>query len=250
MARFLFALRFAVGFIYLGVVSAFFVTLLVLLIPFRVARIKVCNVYGSVLGGGITTIGGITMTVQHKERLEGSMPCVFVMNHASTLDLFTGIWLCPTGNAGVMKRQVIYIPFFGQIAWLSGHVLLDRDNRQKAVEQLGDSARFLKQHGLGLWIFPEGTRSKDGRLQPFKKGFVHFAIATGMKVVPVVMHGAQKAWPAGSFDVRPVPIEVEVLEPIDTSTWREETSAEHAQLVHDVFAARLKEDQKPLPKLS
>jgi 1-acyl-sn-glycerol-3-phosphate acyltransferase len=95
---------------------------------------------------------------------------------------------------------------------------------------------------------PEGTRSKDGRLLAFKKGFVHLAVATGFPVVPVVVHGAHKAWRNGSLlEFVPMPMDIEILPPIDTTSWTEETAADHALAVHDLFVAHLREDQRPAP---
>jgi 1-acyl-sn-glycerol-3-phosphate acyltransferase len=109
-----------------------------------------------------------------------------------------------------------------------------------------DNAAFMKGKKLGIWIMPEGTRSKDGRLLPFKKGFVHFAIAAGLPVVPVVFHGAHKNWPLGPLNFTPMELRIDVLPPIDTSRWKEETAADHAAQVRDVVVAALGEDQKPL----
>jgi 1-acyl-sn-glycerol-3-phosphate acyltransferase len=218
------------------------------MLPFRVARIHICNWWGHVVGRTIVFLAGVTPKVNGWERLKGSMPAIFVMNHTSTLDAFSGIWMCPYGGCGVFKKEIVKVPFYGQLAWMSGHLLIDRSNTGKAVETLKDMAKFMNKHRLGIWIFPEGTRSRDGRLLPFKKGFVHMAIATGFPVVPVVVHGAHKNWEKGTFlGFKPMTMHVDVLPPIDTKGWKEETAAEHAQAVHDVMAAQLADDQKPAP---
>ena len=179
--------------------------------------------------------------------IDGTMPAIYVSNHSSSLDGFIGIWLCPYGGCGVFKKEIVRIPFYGWLAWLSGHILLDRGNREKAVETLSKTAAFIKKNRLGIWMLPEGTRSRDGRLLPFKKGFVHLAIASGLPVVPVIVHGANKNWRHGSWAFHPMTLDIDVLPPIDTSSWKEETSAEHAEAVRNVFIGALREDQKPLP---
>lgn len=240
-------LRFVVGFLVIAFWSTLLIPLLVLLLPSRVARIKVCNFYGKVVGRSVTALAGVTPKVDHFERLDGSMPAIYVSNHTSTLDAFVGIWLCPYGGCGVLKKEVARVPFFGQLALLSGHLLIDRFNKERAVEMLKETAALVKKHRLGIWILPEGTRSKDGRLLPFKKGFVHLAIASGIPVVPVIVHGAHKNWEKGTFRFVPMTIDIEVLPPIDTSSWKEETAGEHADAVHALFAERLRDDQKPAP---
>ena len=240
-------LRLELGFLFTAVMSCLTVIVALALLPWRVWRIKLCNIYGKIVGRTIVAIAGVTPHIDHRERLNGSMPAIYVTNHTSTLDAFLGIWMCPIGGCGVFKKEVVRIPFFGQVAWLSGHPLLDRSNHQKALESLETTATLVKKHRLGIWIFPEGTRSKNARLLPFKKGFVHLAIATGLKVVPVIVHGAHRNWELGTFRFVPIDIKIEVLPPIDTSSWREETAATHADDVRQLFIDRLPADQRPLP---
>ena len=240
-------LRLAAGFLFVAVASVVTMAVCLVLLPWRILRIKACNVYGHVVGRTIVAIAGVRPKLDHRERLDGSMPAIYVMNHTSTLDAFLGVWMCPIGGCGVFKKETARVPFFGQVAALSGHLLLDRGNKGKAVEALQDTAAMMKQHRLGVWIMPEGHRSETGRLQPFKKGFVHLAIATGYPVVPVIAHGAHKNWELGTFRFVPMDLRVEILEPISTAGWKEETAGEHAALVHDLFQAHLPDDQKALP---
>jgi 1-acyl-sn-glycerol-3-phosphate acyltransferase len=238
-------LRFIVGATWMAFCSTILIIVTLLLLPFRIARIKACNFYGKVLGRSITFLAGVTPRFSNREAIDQAMPAIYVMNHTSALDVFTGIWMCPYGGCGVFKKEIVRVPFLGWLAALSGHLLIDRGNTGRAVEVLKETAIFVKKHRLGIWIFPEGTRSKDGRLLPFKKGFVHLAIATGFPVVPVIVHGAHRNWEKGSFRFIPTVVDIEVLPPIDTSAWKEETSGEHAAAVHDLVAARLRDDQKP-----
>lgn len=238
--------RLVLGFLVIVAASCVTLVFLVLLLPWRVWRIKACNVYGKVVGRSVVAIVGVTPRVNHPERLGDSMPAIYVTNHTSTLDAFLGIWLCPVGGCGVFKKEVARIPFFGQVARLSGHLLLDRFHHRRALEALRDTAELVKRHRLGIWILPEGTRSKDGRLLPFKKGFVHLAIATGLPVVPIVVHGAHRNWKLGTYRFVPMDLPIEVLPPIDTSGWSEETAQEHVETVRRLFIEHLPEDQRPL----
>jgi 1-acyl-sn-glycerol-3-phosphate acyltransferase len=239
------ALRFVLGFSLVAVASTFTIVIALLLLPFRILRVKLCNYYGKVIGYSITRIAGVKPIVHHGERIGQSHPGIYVANHTSTLDAFLSIWLCPVGGCGVMKKEVTRIPFFGQLYLLSGHLWLDRENKGSAIAALAGIAKLVKKHGLSIWIMPEGTRSKDGRLRPFKLGFVHLAIATGLPIVPVVLHGVHKNWVKGTYFVQKARVDIDVLPPIDTSGWRAETAREHAAEVHRVFAEALREDQKP-----
>ncbi len=238
-------LRFGFGFLVVAFFAVLFFPIALVLLPWRVARIKLCNLYGKITGRTICWITGAKPIVHGREILT-AQPAIFVANHTSTLDAFIGTWLCPYGGCGVFKKEIARIPAFGQLLMLSGHLMIDRQNQRKAVDTLRDIAQFVKGRGLSIWIMPEGTRSKDGRLLPFKKGFVHLAVATGLPVVPVVLHGAHKNWEKHTIRFHPMDVHVDVLPAIDTKGWTEENAADHAQYVHDMIVKVLKDDQKPL----
>ncbi len=239
-------LRFSLGFTVVAVGSTLTLIAALPLIPWRVARIKLCNFYGHTVGRAVLACAGATPKVIHRERIVASMPAIYVANHTSTLDAFISIWLCPYGACGVFKKEAARIPFFGQLLLLSGHLMLDRKNHQRAVGTLKDIALLMRQKRLGVWIMPEGTRSKDGRISRFKTGFVHLAIAAGIPVVPVAIHSAHRNWPLGPLNFTPMELEIEILPAIDTSQWKEETSNLHADHVHDVLQAALRPEQQQL----
>ena len=87
----------------------------------------------------------------------------------------------------------------------------------------------------------------DGRLLPFKKGVVHLALATRLPIVPVVVHDAHLRWPARTLDIRPGPLRVQVLEPVDTTGWTRERAEEHLADLHARFVEALAPHQRPLP---
>jgi 1-acyl-sn-glycerol-3-phosphate acyltransferase len=171
-------LRLTVGFAFVSVTAILTCLIAIPLLPSRPMRIKLCNYYGKFVGYVVVRLAAVTPEVNHRERLNQSFPAIYIANHTSTLDAFLSIWLCPIGGCGVMKKEILKIPFFNLLYLLSGHLLLDRAKPQEAVSMLTGLAEVVKRHRLAIWIMPEGTRSRDGRLLPFKKGFVHLAIAT------------------------------------------------------------------------
>jgi len=220
---------------------------LLVLLPWRKARIYFTNYLGTVVGKTLMWIAGCPVTVEGREHFDGTNPAICVGNHTSIVDAFTSVWLAPKGTVGVAKKQILGYPVYGQIWYLSGHLVIDRSNPQRAIESLKELASFVASKGLQVLLWPEGTRSRDGRLLPFKKGFVHLAIATGLPVVPMVTTGAHEVWDRGSLKLREVPINIKFLPPIDTSQWKVETVSEHVaevwQLIHDA----LPPEQRPLP---
>jgi 1-acyl-sn-glycerol-3-phosphate acyltransferase len=213
--------------------------LMVLALPFRTLRIRIGNFCGKIIGPFITRIVGTKLINPDGQKLKNSGPAIYVTNHTSALDIFISMAICPYGGCGVGKKEVVRVPFFGWAYWLSGHLLIDRGNREKAVASMNKLSKFVNDKKLSIWIWPEGTRSMDGKLIPFKKGFVHLALATGLPIVPVIFHGAHKRWPAKTMQFYPGEVRVEVLEPIPTGSWSKGTVDNHVTEVRKVMASAL-----------
>ncbi|KAG6756609.1 hypothetical protein POTOM_040044 [Populus tomentosa] len=171
---------------------------------------------------------------------------VYVCNHASPIDIFLMMWLTPTGTVGIAKKEIIWYPLFGQIYVLANHLRIDRSNPTAAIQSMKEVAHAVVKNNLSLAIFPEGTRSKNGRLLPFKKGFVHLALQTRLPIVPVVLTGTHHAWRNGGLRVQPAPITVKYLRPIKTDDWTEDKVNDYVRLLHDIYVENLPEAQRPL----
>ena len=234
-----FALRFTLGFVWLGFWSLLCMCLMILALPFRTLRVRLGNFCGKMIGPVVSWLVGAKITNPDSDKLNSSRPAIFVTNHASALDVFIGMALCPYGGCGVGKKEILKIPFFGLAYWLAGHLLIDRGNNAKAVASMKQLSDFVKAKDLSIWIWPEGTRSLDGKLIPFKKGFVHLALATGLPVVPVIVHGAHKVWPAKTMQFYPGEVKVEVLDPIDTKDWNKHNIEAHVKQVKSVMSEAL-----------
>ncbi len=244
MLLFTSALRQAAGLLLMAVAAPVFGVACVILLPSRRLRIRLCNFFGHVFGRLVLRICSARVDARAKDAMDAVFPAIYVSNHTSPLDIFLGIWLSPYGVVGIAKKEVVYYPFFGQLYWISGHLRIDRKDHGKAVEALRDTAEMVRRERLGLWLWPEGTRSKDGRLLPFKKGFAHLAIATGLPVVPVVITGAHRGWRKNSFLIEACTIGVQVLPPIATDGWTVATLDAHVETVRAAFLAALPEDQR------
>lgn len=238
-------LRMGLGLFWVGLSSTVFLVVLFACLPSRATRIKVGNVYGSFAGKGAAWLTGSRFLIKGERLVENAPPSIYLSNHASMLDIFLGIWMSRTGTCGVAKKQIVYYPFFGQFYWLAGHLTIDRADNARAVRALERLVEFVKKHGLSIWIWPEGTRSRDGRLLPFKRGPFHLALATGMPIVPIVLRGTHRAWPNHTLRLYRTTVEVEHLPAIDTRHWTKETLDQHIEEVRQVYLAALPADQQP-----
>ena len=233
------AVRYLVSWLLVTCVAIPVAVALLLTLPWRTARLRIHNGVGQVLAGPILRILGVRVTLHGKERLTSGRPAIYVANHTSSLDTVLVPWLGPVGALYFVKREVLWTPVLGQALWLSGHILIDRTQRREAVKGLMAAAEFAKKKKLSLWVMPEGTRSKGRTLGEFKTGFVHLALKTGFPVVPVVITGADKVWPNGSFRLYPGEVSIEILDAIDTRQWGARESRDRALQVQQVFEERL-----------
>ncbi len=241
-------IRLLLGTAWVGICSVAFVVVLFFCLPSRATRVKVGNVYGSFAGRGASWITGSRFVIKGEEHAIPTRPSIYVANHASILDVFIGIWMSRTGTCGVAKKEIVYYPFLGQFFWLAGHLTIDRGNNSKAVASLKKLVDFVTKNRLSIWIWPEGTRSKSGRLLPFKKGPFHLALATKLPIVPVVIRGTQRAWPNRTLRLYRTTVEIEFLPPIETADWTLETMEQHIAELRDVYLKHLPADQLPLPE--
>jgi len=138
-------------------------------------------------------------------------PCVVTPNHQSHFDIAALLGYLPGNNRFAAKKQLFQEPILGAVMATLGMIPIDRDDTEASIERL----RALRQ---SIIIFPEGTRSQDGRLLPFKKGAFVAAIELGVPVVPVVCKGTAEIMPKGGYlSILPGDVEIVVLEPVATS---------------------------------
>lgn len=246
MTRVINAIRFGLGLLWVLATSSVLVTLLLFLLPWRGARIRLCNMYGKFVSPFVLWMCKANVVYHDRERIDQQHPAIYISNHTSVTDIFLAMLLCPVGGVGIAKKEVGRVPFFGWAYILSGHLLVDRGNREKAIAGMKDVAEAVAKHNTSIWIWPEGTRSKTGRLLPLKKGFAHLAIATGLPIVPILVHDAHKNWPKRSFQFVQTDVHVHVHEAIDTTGWSLETLDDHVAQIHQVMYDKLPERHRPL----
>lgn len=158
-------------------------------------------------------VTGIEARIEGLERL-GSPPYVFMVNHQSALDIYALLAGLPLSFKWIAKRQLFSIPVFGWAIRKAGYISIDRENAREALKAIEKAAQRIRE-GTNIIIFPEGTRSADGKLLPFKKGGFTLALRAMVPVVPVGIFGSSALQPKGCF----IPLEkgiiyIEVGEPI------------------------------------
>lgn len=243
--RYISATKLVLGFLWVAFGLGLAIIPLLPMLPWRIARIRWTNMMGRWVGLGVVKLVGSQTTVIGRDIAQNTGPAIFVGNHTTSLDAFTSIWLVPPKTVGVAKKEIIYYPVYGQVWALSGHLCLDRQNPIKARASIAKLADLVRRKNLKVLMWPEGTRSKDGRLLPFRKGFAHLALETKLPIIPMVISGAHHAWQKSTWSIRPVPIKIQFLEPISTQDWQRETLDSHIQEVWQKFCDALPPGQQP-----
>jgi len=141
---------------------------------------------------------------------------IMTMNHSSQLDFFLMAAIMPPGGTPLLKRELVWAPILGWAIVLLDILTIDRKNPVRARRTLDRARRRLQVDQGTIMLSPEGTRSRTGRLGPFKMGTFHLAEQVEAPIVPVVVLGAATCQPMGSWLVRPGTVTVRVLETVGT----------------------------------
>ena len=147
-------------------------------------------------------LAGVKIQVLGREHLQAGRNYIFMSNHVSNLDPPVLIPVIPGRCSVLVKKELFRIPILGIGMKVADLVPVDRSDREAAIESVNAAVRVLQQ-GLHMVVFPEGTRSADGHLLPFKKGPFHLATESGVFIVPVTLLGTFDSWPKNRFALRP-----------------------------------------------
>lgn len=157
----------------------------------------------------------IRVEVEGAERVPAHTACIFMANHVSNLDPPALFPRLPGRTSAFLKRSLMKIPVLGYGMKLGEFVPVDREGKvESAIESVAEARRVLEK-GLHITTFVEGTRSRDGRLLPFKKGPFYLAMETGAPVVPISIYGTETMMKKGSMRILPGTAHIVFHEPID-----------------------------------
>ena len=150
-----------------------------------------------ILRNGIR-LAGIHIQIEGMERINPAETYIFMCNHVSNLDPPILIPMLPRRTSVLVKKELFQVPIMGQAMRMGDLVAVDRRNREAAVDSMREAEEVMAR-GLNMTVFPEGTRSRDGRLLPFKKGPFYLAMDSGIPVVPITILGSESLMPKGSM---------------------------------------------------
>lgn len=199
--------------------AAFFV------IPFNKDGKKIHFYFAVPWAKTILWICGIKIRAEGLENISAQMPYIYMTNHQSYFDIFALLATLSVNFKFIMKQELMKIPILGFTMRNAGYIGIERKDPRKAIKSMNAVAEKIK-HGTSILIFPEGTRSKDGRLLPLKKGGFHLALKSGCKIVPIGISNSHRIVPKGSLKINRGSIHLRVGRPISTSPYSKKSISE------------------------
>jgi len=145
-----------------------------------------------VFSAPVLAISGIRVNVTGKENVKPGTPYVFVSNHRSLFDIPVLQRYVPNDFSFVFKKEIARVPLFGWQMQTGPHIIVDRQNPAKAMKSIEKAKKMLVKRKISVLLFPEGTRSRNGEMLPFKRGAFHLATQVGFPIIPVTISGTEK----------------------------------------------------------
>ena len=158
----------------------------------------------------------VDVRVTGLEHLKKSNRYVYVSNHASLFDIPAVLSSVPDEIRIIFKRELAYIPLWGWCLVLGGYITVDRSNPKDGMSSIEKAVDAIRD-GSSVLVFAEGTRSRDGKLQPFKRGAFALAARSGVPIVPITVNNSFKIMPKGSWRIQPAEISVVIDKPIESA---------------------------------
>jgi 1-acyl-sn-glycerol-3-phosphate acyltransferase len=187
----------------------------------------------------------IKVAVKGLSKIQPSQSYIYMSNHQSNFDIPVLLAHLTVQFRWLAKAELFRIPLFGYSMQKAGYISIDRSNRESAVNSLTKAAHII-ENGVSVLIFPEGTRSRDGKIRPFKKGPFILAVDAGVPIIPVVIRGTWSIMPKNKLRIRPGEVTLEILQPIETKNFSRQNKDELLEKVRHTICESF--DKNPSDK--
>ncbi len=181
----------------------------------------------------IVWASGVKVRTEGLEHIQGEGPYLFMSNHQGAYDIFAIESHLPIHFKWLAKKELFSIPILGWAMAAAGYIPIDREGTRETVKAINEAARKIHD-GMSVVIFPEGSRSPDGLIQPFKKGGFTLAIKSGVPIVPIAISGSREILPKERLIVRSGKIEIRIGRPIETQAY---SIKDRKPLMEEVYQA-------------
>ena len=199
---------------------------------------------GRVLGRIMCTLALSRVKIIGNENIDPNKSYIFVANHQSMFDIFLVYGYLNAKFKWIMKQEIRSTPLLGKACESMGHIFVDRSNPMRAQKSLKEAEQRLLQGHNSIFLFPEGTRSANGKVGRFKRGAFTIARDLHFPIIPVSISGANNVLPKGGWHITPGTITMTIHQPIDTSNLTDDNLGEMVDNVRDIVAQGIKTKRK------
>jgi len=179
-------------------------------------------------------MSSVKVSVIGGENVLADKPQIFMANHQSDYDIFVVLGYIPSQFRWIAKKELFKIPMFGKAMRNAGYIEIDRQHHEKALRSLDEAAEKIRD-GKSVMSFPEGTRSRDMTLKPFKQGAFHLAIQAGVPIIPISLVGTGLIMQKRSLQINPGNVIMVIDKPIETKDYTIETRHELIERVRSTI---------------
>ncbi|URJ23165.1 1-acylglycerol-3-phosphate O-acyltransferase [Blochmannia endosymbiont of Camponotus sp. C-003] len=190
------------------------------------------------LFGSMAPIFGIQVKIRNLLRNKLPKHCIYIANHQNNYDMITVSCVVQPRTIIVGKKNLLWIPLFGQLYWLCGNILINRSQNTRSHNVLIQKAKSMKKNDISIWVFPEGTRSAGRGLLPFKIGAFHAAISAQIPIVPICVSNISNKkiklnrWSNGL-------VIIEIMPPIETQKYEPNKVRDMSKYCYEVMKMKI-----------
>ena len=177
----------------------------------------------------------VRVKVEGLEKIKGEGPFIFMSNHQGSYDIFALLGYLPFHFKWLAKKELFAIPFFGWTMSAAGYIRLDRQGTRETVEAMNQAAQRIRE-GMSVVIFPEGSRSPNGSIQPFKKGGFTLALKSKVPIIPISIAGSREIMPKDRLTASPGEIRIRIGDPIETQPYSTKDRTHLMERVHQAIS--------------
>ncbi len=182
----------------------------------------------------LLAMSSVKVRIIGAENVLEDRPQIFMANHQSDYDIFVVLGHIPSQFRWIAKKELFKIPVFGKAMRNAGYIEIDRQHHEKALRSIDEAAEKIRE-GKSVMSFPEGTRSRDMTLKPFKQGAFHLAIRSGVPIIPVSLVGTGRVMQKRSLQINPGNVIMVIDKPIETKDYTIETRHELIERVRNTI---------------
>lgn len=220
------------------VLATVVMSLATIIVSFFSRKGNLCHLIAGFWGKSILWASGVKVTVSGLKHIDAEHSYIFMVNHQSLFDIPVVLGHLPHQFRWLAKAELFRIPIFGYAMQRVGYISIDRSDRKAAFKSLQTAAERIRS-GASVLIFPEGTRSPDGRILPLKKGGFVLAVDSATPIVPMIIHGTRSIMPKNNFRIQPGPVMLDIKMPIDSSRYSRKTKDVLLEEVYRTFLNEL-----------